>query len=205
MKTYLIGVDVGELVDNTVIAAGESIRETIGIGEDDKKIIRRLPLLYIQKLPLRTHFQEIAARIGEIAGKLDGRITVLIDATGTGQALPEITRKMVKGSVISVRITSGAEPKTGGQEWKIPKMELVVNLHRYVTEKMLELPGKIKDQEMETAMGEVIDQLRSFHYYPPRKDSKTLKFEAIPGKHDDIITALGLICLADKIRPPKED
>lgn len=197
-KLYFIGVDVGQVQDYTAIAVVEALPVK---GED-----LRLRCHYLQTMPLGLQFRDIARRLSEIEAKLKARgeaaVTILVDATGPGQPVPELIRGLVKCDVISCRFTSGAEPAYEGSYWKLPKPAVVTRLKIFLQEKRLELPGKTKDQTQARVINEMLLELQNFQYNQPEEGARAETFEAKVGSHDDMVTALGLAVWGAKRADP---
>ncbi len=190
-KQHLIGVDCGELVDPTAIAAAEIEPGAAGY------LVR---VGYLQTLPLRSPFQQVAARIGEIEASLRerGPVTVLIDSTGMGQAVPELVRERVDCRVISCRLTGGEEPRYSGNYWKVPKAAMVNELIMLTDQNRLRLPGRYPTAETAWAVEEALGEMRDFQANQRKASAGRVVFEGRQGRHDDIITALGLACWGAK-------
>lgn len=197
-KLYFIGVDVGQVRDYTAIALVEAVPAE---GGD-----LRLRCHYTQTLPLGIQFQDIGRRLSEIEGKLkaqgEAAVTILVDATGPGQPIPELIRRLVKCDVIACRFTSGDEPRYEGSQWNLPKAAVITLLKIFIQEGRLELPGKIKNQDQARAMSEMLKELQDFQYNQPAEGARAETFEAKVGSHDDLVTALGLATWGAKVAAP---
>lgn len=195
-EQYLIGVDCGELADPTAIAAAE-------LEPGDPDYLVRVG--YIQTLPLRTPFRQVADRIGEIESGLRtrGPVLVLVDSTGMGQSIPELAREKVESPVVSCRLTGGNESACRGLYWRIPKPEMVRELVRLIDQGRLRLPREYPTVEIRLAVAEALRELRDFQANQRKGGAGRVTFEGMKGSHDDIITALGLIALgASRWRRP---
>lgn len=218
-KQYFIGVDVGQIQDHTAIAVVEAIppekKQIIPEGNltvggapvgvriqgppqeaEVRELYPRIQCHKIQSLRLGIRFQDIARRLSEIEGKLKAKgeatVSILVDATGPGQPVPELIREQVKSRVISCRFTSGTEPHREGDNLKLPKDALVMCLKIFLQNKRLELPGKTKDPDQARAIQEMLLELQNFQSNQPKEGARAETFEAKVGSHDDLVTALGL-------------
>lgn len=193
-KRYFIGVDIGQVADHTAIALVEAIPGEK--KEDQAGPGFRLRCSFLQVLPLGIQFRDVARRLSKIEEKLSpaGSVTILVDATGPGQPVPELIREVAKSVVISCRFTSGDEPSYEWDYWKLPKAAVVTNLKIFLQDGLLEIAGKSRDPERERAINEMLVELRDFQYNQPKEGARAESFEAKVGTHDDMVTALGLAC-----------
>jgi len=198
MGPITIGVDLGQQRDRTAIAVAE-LEDRQG---DEYHIIRRL-----ERLPLRTPYHEVAARLTIIVegvrlramqDEMDRLVlprwergpeqeimpTVYVDATGLGK--PVIDALAVAGvPLVSVyftygdkRLTQGEESVSLGKAWLVSRLQVLLQAGRVLLPKTAEADALATD-------------LRNYEItMTPDANERDGAFSV--GAHDDLVTALGL-------------
>jgi hypothetical protein len=97
MRSYFVGVDLGQRQDFTAIAVVERTELT---GEWDAAMwaYRKetmLRLRYLQRVPLGTPYPEVVERVVAItrSRELAGRCRLAVDATGVGGPVVDLLRR----------------------------------------------------------------------------------------------------------------
>lgn len=198
MGPVTIGIDIGQQRDRTAIAVAE-IEERQGV---EHHIIRRL-----ERLPLRTPYHEIAARLAAVVEGVRMRAmqdevdrlalprmqrgpeqeivpTVYVDATGLGKPLMDALA--VEGvPLIAVyftygdkRIPQGDRSISLGKAWLVSRLQVLLQAGRVLLPKTTEAAALATDlQNYEITM-------------VPDANEHDGAFTV--GAHDDLVTALGL-------------
>lgn len=198
MGPITIGVDLGQQRDRTAIAVAE-LEDRQG---DEYHIIRRL-----ERLPLRTPYHEVAARLTIIVegvrlramqDEMDRLVlprwergpeqeimpTVYVDATGLGK--PVIDALAVAGvPLVSVyftygdkRLTQGEESMSLGKAWLVSRLQVLLQAGHVLLPKTAEAAALATD-------------LRNYEItMTPDANERDGAFSV--GTHDDLVTALGL-------------
>ena len=132
-STYVVGVDLGQQRDYTAIVVVERVRR---MGELDRVTYQRAEEIsyqvrWVERVPLGTSYAAVVDRIRDVvtAPALATRCQLALDATGLGGPVRDFIRKERLGcKLYPVVITSGAKEKGDGDEWKVPKRDLVQGL-----------------------------------------------------------------------------
>ena len=187
MATISIGIDLGQKRDPSAIAVAElDLREP---NEEDHWLIRHL-----ERLPLGTPYPEVAARLGEVitnaraiaASRRDPwppKFHVYADATGVGQPVVDIM-KAAGQRVTAVYFTLGDKRIKSETMLSLGKGWLVSRLQALLQTNRLHLPRT-------PVAAALAEELLDYEIkVDPDGDAKFGAFKV--GKHDDLVTALGL-------------
>lgn len=183
--TVRVGCDIGQKRDPSAITVVESQQR----DDVTHYMVRR-----VERMPLGTSYPLVADRIAEIVSGLRQRsqalerrhqnfaIEVVIDATGIGLAVGDLLRE--RGIYpVSVLFTSGDKrlDRHGqvsiGKGWMIGRIQVLLQAGR------IHLPATDEAQAL-------VDEL--VNYEVTINEHANASFNARPGKHDDLVIALGL-------------
>ena len=201
MATVIIGADVGQRVDPTAVCVAKLERrattETVAAG-----LLHGAPLLetktvnvdhytvrYLERLPLGTAYPDVAERLKAICAGAKARSgetpTLYVDATGVGTPLVDMLgRAGVPARIRGCYFNHGDKRTEEGYEVKIGKAWLVGHLQVLLQSGRLHLP---KTGEAEALAQELLD------YEIKIDENGTDRYGAFKvGRHDDLVTALGL-------------
>jgi hypothetical protein len=217
MGAVTIGADIGQKIDPTAIAVAESeIRED---GEE------HFLVRHLERLPLLTPYPKVAGRVAAMVANLSIRIReqarldfqrtlnetgeeppyplleaidlavldadmqIYCDATGVGAPIVDLLR--VAGvPVIATYFTHGDHRTVMGDEIRLGKGYLVSRLQALAQADRLHLPNTNEATAMK-------DELLNYEIKVDRDgDAKFGAFKT--GKHDDMVTALGLAVQVDR-------
>lgn len=191
--TVFIGVDIGQKRDPTAVCVAEVERRAVGGREEVHFMVRHL-----DRLPLGTPYPEIARRLGEITGRVARRSrerpVTFVDATGVGKPVVDLLRERAHDTrIVPVYFTHGDRRTEDEDEIKLGKAYLVSRLQSLLQTGRIHLPHTREAQAL-------AEELRD---YEIRVDENANdRYGAFKvGKHDDLVTALGLAVQSDQ--PPK--
>jgi hypothetical protein len=140
---------------------------------------------HLERLPLRTPYTAVLARIFAIKNRLPRRAQLIIDVTGIGKGLFDMA---VEANLdpIGVVIHSGFEVhhRPYDSVVSVPKMRLVSELHKRLQLGDLFVHESLKDWPA------LRRELLNFR--PEITRSGTETWNARSGEHDDLVLALGL-------------
>lgn len=199
MGAVTIGADVGQRVDPTAICVAETEQRPRPVPAD-----RAAPdyprsdchhlVRHLERLPLGTPYPQVAERIAAVAAGVRARAgeepRLYVDATGVGTPLVDVLRAAnPEARIVAVFFTFGDKRTPEGGELKLGKAWLVSRLQALLQSGRLHLP---KTPEAEVLAKELLD-------YEIKVDQDgDAKFGAFKvGRHDDLVTALGLACQTD--------
>ena len=202
-----LGIDVGKLRDPAAVCIAEAF-------PGDFHVVHRL-----ERFPLDTPYTELARLLGESYGRTvhrlvkqqaadefnaggtiygdehyrqdgraRGRIWVMADATGVGLPVVDDLRERAgieANHLCGVMITAGygSDLHRGARSGSVSKSFLISRLRAVIGSDRLALP----DTDEARAL---LDELRDFQQ--DLSDSGTPTFNAAPGRHDDLISAVAL-------------
>ncbi len=187
-QAALIGVDLGQKVDPTAIVGCEvQLRDYtrhsgLGIKGGELHYVAR----HVERLPLNTSYEDVAARLVAIYDEMKPeyeRLYMYVDATGVGAPVVDFLRR--KGVQLTpVYLTGGDHETRENGEIKLPKTLLVSSLMVLFDSHRVHLP--------QTAEAQALTQ--ELHDFEIRVNDKahmeTGAFRV--GAHDDLVVALGL-------------
>lgn len=183
-----VGVDIGQLADPTAISVARYRR-----GEAEVR--------FLERLPLQTRYPDVARRVANVVHNLKQAlyqersstipvdIVVLVDVTGIGRATFDMLKEELPRnlSVLAVTLTAGTAITRKGDEWHVPKQDLVDNLRRYVEE------GRLQVAQTSTELRALQSEMRTFS--GQKTSPATTTTGARSGAHDDLVIAVGLALL----------
>lgn len=201
MGTVIIGADVGQRVDPTAICVADleqrKTTETVPAGslygatllETRTRSVDHYVVRWLDRLPLGTAYPDVAERLRDICAAVHRRTgdtpTLYVDATGVGQGLVDMLKKAgIEARIRGCYFNHGDRRTQEGGEVRIGKAWLVGQLQVLLQSGRLHLP---KNAEAEALAKELLD------YEIKIDQNGTDTYGAFKvGKHDDLVTALGL-------------
>jgi hypothetical protein len=191
---YFVGLDLGKRQDPTALAVVE--RRERENGEIDRVSYERrrevlVNVRHLERLALGTSYVDVADYVGALVRRpeLAGRCTLVVDATGVGDAVMELLRmqRMPGCTLVPVKITGGERESKEGSTWRVPKRDLIEGVQVMFEKQELGIAQELGDSEqlvtemmnMRVTVGangqELIDNWRT-------------------GTHDDLVFAVALAC-----------
>ena len=181
----LIGVAVGHRRHPTGLAVVEDERRKEGGRRSwDHYLVRHL-----ERLPAGTPYPAVAERLAGVVEILADRGArspcAYVDATGSGEPLVELIRHVVRRCrVFGVYFTHGDRRSEEGNVIQLGKAYLVARLKILLETGQLHLP---RTQEAETLAQDLVE------YEVEISEDANDRYGAFRvGRHDDLVTALGL-------------
>jgi hypothetical protein len=192
-----VGVDIGQRVDPTAIAITEELTREVAIDTDRRRRESFFLVRQLERLPLDTPYPQVATRIAEVVGRValqfpSATLWLVLDATGVGRPVVDLIRDELGGTsrvkisaatfVATDRLEGGyrsAELKVG-KEWMVSRLQALMQTTR------IQLPSTNEAQAL-------ANELRV--YDAGVSQQGTFTAGAKTGKHDDLVTAVGLSVL----------
>jgi len=175
---YVVGVDLGQVNDPTAIA----ILEASGRGLE-----ARFEVQHFWR-PLGKPYTYIADRVRAIVEKLakKGEPIVGFDQTGVGRAVADILRAAeIPAPLYGITITAGDSVTRGGNEFHVPKRDLVAALQVAFQNGKIKIARRLSLTELFTR------ELLNFRVKVTSAGSEV--FEAWrSGQHDDTVLAVAI-------------
>lgn len=187
----ILGVDLGKRTDFSAVA----LLVPDGHGGYRYPSVNRLPLASGQAGT--AHYRTQAGRLASATHRvLDrvGPVTVLVDATGVGQAVIEMVREQLpddrRVTLIPVVITGGREATHKGGQWNVSKTALLDPLVAALEQEQVTF-GDFPDRHI------VRRELLAFKVKPSSVEAGPDRLEAEKqGDHDDTVVACALAMYA---------
>jgi hypothetical protein len=133
-RKWFAGLDLGQSQDHTAVVLVE--RMTTWQQDRDAATLDRVAdttynVRHLERTKLGTPYQAVVERVRGIVEmpQLDGRITLVVDATGVGGPVVDLLRVAVKKApIVPVVITGGDRPAYQDGRYRIPKRDLIAGL-----------------------------------------------------------------------------
>lgn len=188
LRSFHIGVDLGQRRDHTAVVVVEQRIESTGVKDlqtYEQVWRRRLIVRKAARLRLGTEFHRIVNVVTGLTmhPALEGKyLTTAVDATGIGLVVTELLQmRRPKGELYPVVITGGLEMKYRKGFYPTPRTDILLGVVQAFEVDGLEVAGAVPGWEA------LVEELRSIRKTPgiggPRFDSD--------GQHDDLVFALG--------------
>lgn len=199
LKSYLVGLDLGQASDPTALCVVEREVLTDGTGERLKdprgQDITRLDVLHLVRYPLGTSYPSLVLRIVEMLRdprmQAYGRPRLAIDATGVGRPVVDLfLDARPEAEVVPITITGGTtiikEPwnRTHALSFKVPKVELVSTVQAGLQTGRLKIAPRL----------ELADTLRAelVGFQVKVSQAGHESFNGRSGVHDDLVLSVAL-------------
>jgi phage FluMu gp28-like protein len=191
-RRYFVGVDLGQRHDYTAVAV---VERADWVGERDYvtwgwKKERRLSVRHLERMKLGTPYPEVVTRVRQMvrAPDLQGRCTLVVDATGVGVPVVDMFWAADLGCAMApVQITYGSHETFNKGFYGVPKRDLVVGLQVKFDEGMVRIAAGLAEGEV--LIKELMDM---------RVKVSAAGHEGFgawrEGTHDDFLLALALAC-----------
>jgi hypothetical protein len=190
-RKWFAGLDLGQSQDHTALALVE--RMTMWQQERDAQTLDRVTdttynVRHLERTKLGTPYQAIVERVRNIVetSQLEGKITLVVDATGVGGPVVDLLRSVVtKAPIVPVVITGGDRPAYQDGRYRIPKRDLIAGLTVLLETGKLKVSQKLPEAKTLTKeLGNMRVKISS---------SGHDAYEAWrSGDHDDMVLALAL-------------
>ena len=131
---YFIGLDLGQRRDFSAVAVVERAEG--------------LHVRHLERLALGTPYRDVVARVSDIAWhpQLRGKVRVVVDATGVGAPVVEMMRAgRVSCRVTAVTITGGEREHGRGEDWHVPKKDLLSGVRVLLEEGQLKIHRELDE------------------------------------------------------------
>jgi len=139
---YVLGLDLGQTHDYSAL----TLDEIHGRGQPTS----RHDVRYIQRWKLRTPYPEIVADVGRLVRRapLSSEDTLVIDQTGVGRPVVDMFRAAdLPINMVAMTITGGNQVTRDGDEWHVPKRDLVSVVAVLLQSGRLKIAASLKEAE----------------------------------------------------------
>ncbi len=173
---FYIGLDLGQRRDFSAIAVIERAEY--------------LHVRHLERIALGTPYAGVVARVGELARHrvLAGKARAVVDATGVGAPVVEKMRSGRVGCrVTAVTITGGERAHGFGEDWHVPKKDLLSGVRVLLEE------GRLKIHRGLSESATLVRELTDIRVRQAASGGVSMGAEG-PGQHDDLALAVALAC-----------
>jgi hypothetical protein len=201
MMRYLIGVDIGQMVDFTALAIVERVAPPAGPPPHPHEVGQfpvppaapaRYIVHHLQRFELRTPYPHIVNRIVELLHRpeLAGQpMALLLDTTSVGRAILDMFKHAnVRPQAITIH--GGSKITNEGLEWHVPKKALVFALTSLAQARPVRLA--LGDQLPFAA--DVRREMQSFTAKINPETSHESFLAWREADHDDLLLSLAMAC-----------
>ena len=184
---FFIGLDLGQKRDFSALAVVEREEQWPQFRVPGQLTLR---VRHLERMPLGTRYTNVAARVGAVVRDpaLAGRSRLVVDATGVGAPVVDLLRAgRLPCALTAVTITSGEKAEGWGQEWRVPKKDLIAGVRVLLESGQLKIQRALKEAEtLVRELGDIRAQVRP--------GGRTRLGADGTGQHDDLALAVALAC-----------
>jgi hypothetical protein len=181
---FFVGLDLGQKRDPSALAVVERVEPRMAwMGPAS-----RLGVRYLERLELGTPYPEVVARVCEILEdpQIFGQSHLVVDATGVGAPVMDLLRRArVRANITAVTITGGDRAHGGGDQWHVPRRELLSGLEALLECGELRIGAKLREA------GRLVKEFESMQVEARVNGRWKMGSTA---EHDDLVLALSLAC-----------
>jgi hypothetical protein len=181
---FFVGLDLGQKRDFSALAVVERVDARLAwMGPAPPLGVR-----YLERMELGTPYPDVVARVGEILQdpKMLGQSHLVVDATGVGAPVMDLLRAArMRANITAVIITGGDRAHYGGNQWHVPKRELLTGLEALLECGELRIAGKLREA------GRLVKEFESIQVEARTNGRWKMGGDA---EHDDLVLALSLAC-----------
>ena len=173
---FFIGLDLGQRRDYSAVAVVEKTE--------------RLHVRHLERLALGTPYAMVAGRVSEMVRHpaLRGNARLVVDATGVGAPVVEMLRSVrLPCRVTAVTITGGEQAHGRGEDWHVPKKDLLGGVRVLLEEGQLKIC-----RELEEAAA-LVRELTDIRVRRRAVGQAAMGADGA-GEHDDLSLAVALAC-----------
>jgi hypothetical protein len=184
---FVVGLDPGQRRDPSALAVVEREEPRLAWMPGMRA---RLIVRYLERIPLGTSYPDVVARVCDVMldPRMDGQSHLVVDATGVGVAVMDLLRLAgMRGRMTAVTITGGDGAHGNGDQWCVPKRELLTGLESSMECGELRIARRLAEAER------LVREFESMTM-APRVNGRWKMGAAGEGEHDDLVLALSLAC-----------
>jgi len=182
---FFVGLDLGQKRDFSALAVVERVDARLAwMGPAPPLGVR-----YLERMELGTPYPDVVDRVCEILQdpKMLGQSHLVVDATGVGAPVMDLLRRArVRANITGVTITGGDRAHSSGDQWHVPKRELLTGLESLLEcGEELRIAGKLREA------ARLVKEFESMQVEARVNGRWKMGCE---GEHDDLVLALSLAC-----------
>ena len=190
---FFVGLDLGKERDFSALAVVEREMGAVAFGAPRMRTMR---VRHLERLPLGTPYVRVVSRVAEVMRhpELGREARLVVDATGVGAPVVEMLRSAgLSCRVTAVTITSGGQANGRGEDWHVPKQDLMTHLRLLLEERQLKISRKLSET------GALVKELLDIKLWQGFGGRMGMGAEG-SGEHDDLAMAVALACWRGRMR-----
>ena len=183
---FYLGLDLGQRRDYTALAIVERIEQRLAWMASPPT---PLGVRYLERMALGTPYPDVVSRVCEILRdpRMAGQSHLVVDSTGVGAPVMDLLRRAgLLANLTAVIITGGDHAHFSGDQWHVPKRELLATLEIALECGDLKISRRLREAER------LVKEFESMRLDP--RTNGRWKMEAEGNAHDDLVLALSLAC-----------
>lgn len=191
MSNFCIGIDLGQVYDNSALAVVERLEQQMAMDLAGLTIADHHHVRYLKRWDLGTEYADVVKQTGDIIRRFHLEDAVLvIDATGVGRKVCDLYLQAYRMGELG-NFWPRPYVITGGREVTdelVPKRELVGTMQTLIQSKRLKISEVLPEAELLKA------ELLNFKVKTSAVTGQDTYEAARAGDHDDIVLAVALAC-----------
>ncbi len=184
---FFVGLDLGQKQDFSAVAVVEREEHRLAFLAPTLQSMR---VRHLERMPLGTPYVNVVSRVSEIMQHpaLTPRSWLVVDATGVGAPVVEMLRAARPPCrVTAVTITAGEKAHGRGEEWHVPKKDLMAGLQVLLEDGRLKIHRKLRESAT------LVRELTDVRLNPKAGGHVGVGADGY-GEHDDLALAVALAC-----------
>ena len=184
---YYVGLDLGAKRDHSALAVVEKVERVRPYQNPEPGT---LLVRHVERVPLGTPFGEVVEMVRDTVWDpaVAGQAVVVADATGLGAPVIEMLRAARLGcDITAVTITSGDRAVQRGNDWNVPKRDLIAGVQVLLEQGGLRIARTLEGAQ--SLIEELVDVRATV-----RVNGRVRLGADGCGEHDDLVIALALAC-----------
>lgn len=179
---FYIGLDLGQRRDHSAIAIVEKIEVRQAY---QATMFGSLHVRHVERLALGTPYPEVVERVRQITER-GGEWGLAVDATGVGAPVVEMLRAArLPCEIAAVTMTSGGRESNQGNNWHVPKQDLMGGVQVMLERGELRIAAQMKN------LGALLRELADVRMVWRGTSGVKIGAEGYR-EHDDLVVALAL-------------
>jgi len=188
---FFVGLDLGQKQDFSAVAVVEREEHRLAFLSP---ALHSMRVRHLERMPLGTPYVNVVSRVSEIMQHpaLTPRSCLVADATGVGAPVVEMLRAARPPCrVTAVTITAGEKAHGRGEEWHVPKKDLMAGLQVLLEDGRLKIHRNLR--ESATLVRELTDVRLNPGAGGHLGGHVRMGADGY-GEHDDLALAVALAC-----------
>lgn len=208
---FLVGVDLGQANDYTAVCVVQRNRLMPDPESPQSQGETYYQVRHLDRLPLGTPYPQQVAHVTDVAARLQKQRAehsqhdfrsrkpstpmLVVDQTGVGRPVVDMLRAAGLPGLLAVTITAGDATSREGNDYRVPKRELVSVLQVLLQTNRLVVAGGLKEADT------LVKELLAFKVKISDKGHDSYGNDWRENPHDDMVLAVALAVWAGERIP----